>query len=108
MSKGVRVNENIPAPRAPGPWVDEERCFGCREESKRFRPGVAFADGVELVRSRNGETGGFRSRGPVLYAMRVLKLSLWYERHSECDGYPWRANKRTFEFEMNNPGEVPF
>lgn len=45
---------------------------------------MQWEDGVVLVRSMNGEAGGFRSRGPVLWAMRTLKLSMWYAAHEGC------------------------
>ena len=39
-----------------------------------------------MVRSANDreEGGAFISRGPVLWAMRVLKLGEWFTRHLEC------------------------
>lgn len=41
------------------------------------------------VRSHNGDAGGFRSRGPVLWAMRVMKLTAWYEKHACCEEVPF-------------------
>jgi hypothetical protein len=43
--------------------------------------------GVDLVRAANGGYeggGGYRSAGPVLWAMRVLKLDAWYYYHRDC------------------------
>lgn len=43
--------------------------------------------GVDLVRATNGGFeggGGYRSKGPVLWAMRVLKLDAWYNYHRDC------------------------
>lgn len=77
------VNARLPEPRSPGDWVSAERCV-CGSTYKRFKPGVKFSDGVEMVRIRNGEDGGFRTRGPVLWAMRVIKLELWYYEHQGC------------------------
>lgn len=36
--------------------------------------------------------GGFRSRGPVLHAMRACKLGRWYDKAAE-DGQLWNAKK---------------
>lgn len=40
-----------------------------------------------MVRDQNREKeGGYRSRGPVLWAMRVAKLNEWYLNHMFCGG----------------------
>lgn len=82
-------NPNLPAPTAPHEWVDEVRCLVCGEAYATFRPGVSFAEGAQLVRLAAGDRhecggGGYRSRRPVLWAMRVLKLREWYLRHATC------------------------
>lgn len=87
---GVPVNEDLPAPRSPGPWVDPEQCEACGARYRDFRAGIDWSDGVALVRGHNGEGGGYRSRGPVLWAMRVLKLDAWYMEHW-CCGEAWHA-----------------
>lgn len=87
--KGPDYGQNVvlKAPESPEDWVDEECCSRCGEEYRRFVPGITFADGVALVRQVNGgfeSGGGWRSRGAVLWAMRVLKLDAWYMKHSCC------------------------
>jgi len=38
-----------------------------------------------MVRDQNKvNNGGYRSRGPVLWAMRVEKLQAWYLNHMFC------------------------
>ena len=77
------VNAKILRPTPPGPWVDSIECeCGCKYDMVKF--GICWDDGVALVRSMNGEDGGFRTRGPVLWAMRTLKLSMWYAAHEHC------------------------
>jgi hypothetical protein len=83
--KGASVNEDLSPSRPPGRWVDADECSVCGERYRDFRSGVSWEEGVQLVRDSNPEKGGgFRSRGPVLYAMHVLKLDAWYRRHMEC------------------------
>jgi hypothetical protein len=80
------VNNFIKKPVSVGNWVDEIECQGCKEKYEQFKPGITFAEAAQLVRNHNQETnGGFRSRGPVLWAMRILKLELWYQRHAYCN-----------------------
>lgn len=48
--------------------------------------------GVDFVRAANGgfdseNGGGYKSAGPVLWAMRVLKLDLWYTTHRACEPF---------------------
>lgn len=96
---GVIVNADIPAPRPPGGWVDETKNHVTGELFRNFRPrpAITFDDGVELVRRaarRQGIPGdGYRSRGPVLWAMHVLKLDAWY-LHSLMDGALWDPVRR--------------
>jgi hypothetical protein len=79
----VSVNELLPEPRPPGPWVDARACT-CGASYEDFRAWPSFHDGAQRVRQVNGEGGGYRSRGPVLWAMRVLKLEAWYLEHLLC------------------------
>lgn len=95
---GVQVNAEIPLPRPPGPWVDEVKNYVTGEN---FRSGITFADGVELVRSaaraQRIPGDGYRSRGPVLWAMHCLKLQAWY-LEAMNDGALWdHARRRPLE-----------
>ena len=66
--------------------MDGDNCVcGARYKSSRF--GLRWEDGVRLVRSANGEGGGYRSRGAVLWALRVLKTDRWWAEHAVCG---WR------------------
>jgi hypothetical protein len=49
-----------------------------------WRQGLTWADGVDYLRRASGDGGGYRSRGPVLWALRVLSLTAWRERHGWC------------------------
>ena len=80
----MSVNARLAEPSSPGPWVDDYECSTCGERYSNFIAGVTFAEAANLVRLHNPPSGGFRSRGPVLWAMRVIKLSQWYERHWFC------------------------
>ena len=75
------MNPKIPEPTPPGAWVDSEECRACGELYSDFRPGVTWQDGVELVRSFPFAD----SAGPVLWAMRVIKLGHWYAKHEGCN-----------------------
>jgi hypothetical protein len=81
------VNPTISAPRAPGTWVDETECI-CGAKYRDHRGSYGFAEAAQYIRQRakddGDESGGFRSRGPVLWALRVLKLMSWYEEHFMC------------------------
>lgn len=93
----VNARMEAPAPPAWAWWILEVSddsscawfCQGCGSSYAEFRSGLAWADGVACVRRNNGgweNGGGFRSRGPVLWALRVLKLGLFFAHHSGCDG----------------------
>lgn len=75
------------APRPPGVWVDDDECGVCGERYADFRPGIQWDDAVAMLRASADQGGGYRSRGPVLWRMRVLKLSAWYGRHYVCGEY---------------------
>ena len=95
-------NTWVPLPDPPGPWVDDERCicgahFGTYAA---FNSRVTFAEAAAALRQlnqsaeagdfwRGQESGGFRSRGPVLHMMRVFKLERWYAAHESCPGGDW-------------------
>lgn len=87
------VNALLRAPESPGSWVDEEACDGCGDVYRDHRdPGMPasssarFALGADDVRHSNDPAtgGGYRSRGPVLWALRVRKLTSRYEAHQYC------------------------
>lgn len=75
-------------PPPPGRHVDLERCV-CGASYDDSVYDVCWLDGVALVRASNGPSGGFRSRGPVLWAMRVIKAHLWYAEHDACVEVPF-------------------
>lgn len=82
----MSCNETLRKPRSPGPWVNEETCT-CGAHYRRSRYGISWKMGVDLVRATNGGFeggGGYRSKGPVLWAMRVIKLDAWYNYHRDC------------------------
>jgi len=84
----MSVNAEIAAPCPPGQWVDYYTCACCGENYESFHPGISWDQGVTLVRSANDGAGGFRSRKPILWAMRVLKLTAWFGRHEMCGYVP--------------------
>ena len=82
------VNPTIKLPRLP-PWLTMERCKGCGALYRDHNSGVDFSDGCQRIRhaaaAEGDESGGFRSTGPVLWAMRVLKAEDWLMSHLWCD-----------------------
>lgn len=77
-------NAFLKLPDSPGKWVNLEGCV-CGAKYKACSFQVTFPEGAALVRMSNQDSnGGFRSRGPVLWAMRVIKASRWYELHMDC------------------------
>lgn len=95
--KGQAVNAELRAESVfrPGEmdWVDDEACSVCGERYEAVDLGVTWDDGVQLVRRSNpngptpGSSGGFRSRGPILFAMKQIKRGRWYDRHIPCRWY---------------------
>jgi len=95
-------NVTVPLPDPPGPWVDDERCI-CGDHFATyaaFNSRVTFGEASQALRQlnqsaeagdfwRGQESGGFRSRGPVLHMMRVMKLERWYEKHATCPEGDW-------------------
>lgn len=84
-------NAYIPAPTSPGWWVSDVEC-ACGAKYRESRFGIRWQMGVDLVRAANGgfdseNGGGYKSAGPVLWAMRVLKLDLWYYTHRACEPF---------------------
>ena len=84
----MAVNPYIRKPRSPGPWVTDRECdCGCKYRD--FRGPLCFQEAANWLRSRahgdGDESGGFRSRGPVLWMMRVAKLGAWYDEHRYCE-----------------------
>lgn len=88
------INETIREPSSPGPWVDGQRCHvcgACYRDHRSVAVEYDWIDAAETVRQANGgweSGGGYRSRGAVLWAMRVGKLTDWYFVHSQC-GPDW-------------------
>ena len=81
------MNNPLPLPQSPHDAVNESTCC-CGATYATSRYDVSFSQGVALVRANNVENGnGYRSRGPVLWAMHVLKLTAWYQDHSACQYY---------------------
>ena len=98
---GNMVNEPDPLPEPPrdGPWIQysehpkdnmtELRCMVCGAWYRDHRAGefhkAGYEDGVERVRSlaeaAGNEYGGYKTRGPVLWAMRVLKTGDYIASH---------------------------
>jgi hypothetical protein len=80
------VNPLLPAPEPPGFWVTDDVCDGdvggCGASYSSFNAHVTWDDGVSLLRSR--DTDFKDSRGPVLWAMRTLKLQAWFAEHRYC------------------------
>ena len=110
------VNVGIPFPESPGPWVNEFVCI-CEEhpgEYQDFNSGVTFAEATAELRDWNRDnentSGGWRSRGPVLYMMSVIKMRRWYEAHAGCwveiarDPEDWSDMARALYQESQFPG----
>ena len=92
-------NAWIPEPEPSGPWVDSRRCSECGELYRDFRSGSSFAEAAQRVRSAartaddwtgdpREHPGGYRSRGAILWAWRVIKIERWYLHHRPC-GHEW-------------------
>ena len=107
----MAVNERVAEPRPPGPWVNPVRCLCCGAEYAdhvmQFLPALDFADAAAQLRSHNGgwhEGGGYRSRGPVLWLMRVQRLTDWYLFHDQC-GQFWPDRCGELVFDDDDPEE---
>jgi hypothetical protein len=77
---------NKPLPVKCPPWIENEceKCAICGERSDQVSLGVTWLEGEELIRAQAGPGGGWRSRGPVLWAMHKIKLDRFAERHLDC------------------------
>jgi hypothetical protein len=84
--KGAIVNPELSLGQPPFEGINEERCKVCGEKIEDWRAGITWDDGAQLIRqaSKNQDVkgGGWRTRGPVLWAMHFLKVTAWWERHS--------------------------
>lgn len=81
------VNEPIRLPALP-PWLDLERCEGCGDLYRDHRGAYTWGDACASVRAHaalaGDEGGGYRSKGPVLWALRALKVESWLIAHLGC------------------------
>jgi len=96
------VNAYIPMPRTPpclGNWEDDT-CQICGQRYDQFDSGVNFDQGIQLMKKAADEEQiygqGFRSRGPVLYAMAVIKRRDFYMRHEINCCLPVAENQMEF------------
>lgn len=74
------ANPKLGAPRPSGPWVTPERC-ACGALYHRHRAGCSFSQVRAELAAQGFEA---LSRGPVLWGMRVSKLTDWYLTHHDC------------------------
>lgn len=96
---GLTVNPEIKLPRPPGGWVDEVRNHITGELFADFKAGITMEDGARRLRQEAKRQGvePYLSRGPVLWAMHVLKLEAWY-LEAMNDGAAWdNARRRPLE-----------
>jgi hypothetical protein len=67
--------------------VDETEC-ACGALYRDFRAYPGWREAADRIRAAaraDGDKGaGFRSRGPVLWVMRTIKLERWYMEHAFC------------------------
>lgn len=109
--RGAIINPQIRLPKSPGEWVDEQRCSVCGSTYDSYRSGVSFSEGAQRLRfaarAQGAEGGGWRSPGPVLWAMRVIKMERWFLEHFPC-GAIWsqRADyqKALRQWQREHPG----
>lgn len=82
------VNVPIKLPKLP-PWLDLESCEGCGDLYKDHRGDYDWQAACNRMRhaaeAEGDSGGGYRSRGPVLWALRVLKAESWLLDHVYCD-----------------------
>jgi len=93
--RGRSVNPVVKPPKPPGPWVDDERCQACGALFDDFHAGIDFADAAHRLRQLSGgyrAGGGYRTRGPVLWMMHVMKLEDWYREHAP-HGWEYQAQQ---------------
>lgn len=77
------LNAPSPLPKSPGRWVNLERCSGCGATFKEHRAHPAMGAASQRIRQRNDDKQ-FRSRGPLLWEMHVMKAEDWYVTHAGC------------------------
>lgn len=82
------MNALLKRPTMP-PWADGDQCDHCGAQYADFTAGISWCDGAQRVRHANQDNdGGYRTRGPVLWAMHILKLEAWVEEHMFCQPPP--------------------
>lgn len=93
------VNQTMKEPESPGGWVDQGRCHVCGQRYFDFTAHCgSFSDAARMIREHNkeayrgGGSGGYKSRGSALWALRVCKLDAWYQKHFDCGMY-WDQRK---------------
>jgi hypothetical protein len=96
------VNATIDMPRTPpclGNW-ENDTCQICGQTYESFDSGVNWDQGIQLMKQAADEEQiygqGFRSRGPVLYAMAVIKRRAFYMRHEIGCCLPVAVNQLEF------------
>ena len=76
--QGRQVNDPAPLPKSPDPQlIDQDQCSICGELYKSWRGSGCSIDQIE-------PTGPFKSRGTMLWALRLCKMREWYQRHYIC------------------------
>lgn len=97
----MAVNPLIRKPRPPGKWINYDSCI-CGARYDDLRVGISFSEAAQMLRLKaqgeGDDGGGYRSRGPVLWMMRVSKLDMWFGEHFDCGrnykgGKAWREVK---------------
>ena len=89
-AQGVPVNARMDLPWKQYPWIHEDEfsqiaCRICGTTLREERFGVSWKDGEERIRALNRQGGGYRSRGPVLWAMHVIKFERFADQHMVCE-----------------------
>ena len=93
---------NAPLPVSCPAWIENEceRCAICGERSDQVSLGVTWIEGEDLIRAQAGPGGGWRSRGPVLWAMHKIKLDRFAERHLDCRYFATKKYDGPFRREL--------
>jgi len=103
---GKMVNPRIKRPKLP-PWLDLTSCEGCGSLYKNHRGEYSWSQACNRIRraaEREGDTGGgFRSRGPVLWSLHVLKVESWMMNHIYCDPSISDEEEQELEWDDSNP-----
>ena len=78
------VNAPSPLPKLPD-HLTETHCTVCNATYADFRAYPSFTEAANRIRARNKESGGgWKSKGPILWEMRVMKMEAWLLAHAEC------------------------